>query len=135
MIIFISCTKRKLNNKCEAKDMYSASTWFRYAYKYAKSLNPAHIYILSAKYGLLGEHDIITPYEKTLHGAKEKDIKQWSLKVAGQIKQRNINTNEKAVFLCGKNYRKYIKNLFTEYEEPTAHLGIGKQVKYFKENI
>ena len=29
MIIFISCTKKKQDHPCKAKEMYQASQWFR----------------------------------------------------------------------------------------------------------
>ena len=133
MIVFISCTKQKQNRPCTAKIMYSTSAWFCGAYKYAKSLNPEHIYILSAKYGLLKEDTIISPYERTLNSAKDAEIKEWSKMVAKQIEVEDVDTSQKAVFLCGRNYRKYVKNLFKEYEVPLEHLGIGKQLKFFNE--
>ena len=134
MIIFISCTKKKLNKRCKAKELYTASAWFRKAYKYATSLNPIYIYILSAKYGLLNENDIIEPYEKTLHGARENEIKIWSTKVISQMKEKGIDLEDKAIFLCGKNYRKYLIPKFKNYEAPLSHLGIGMQMKWLEEN-
>lgn len=134
MIIFLSCTKKKMDRKCKASEMYSPSQWFRGGYKYAKSLKPDKIYILSAKYGLLEEDDIIEPYEKTLVSARDKEIKRWSLMVARQIQEKQIDTRQQAVFLCGKNYRKYISRLFPNNVAPLEHLGIGKQMAYFKGN-
>lgn len=134
MIIFLSCTKKKRNYKCEAQEMYQESQWFRGGWRYAHSLNPDKIYILSAKYGLLEEDDIIEPYEKTLVSARDNEIRKWSAMVAKQISKKGIDRNQKAVFLCGKNYRKYIKNLFPNNTAPLKHLGIGKQMAFFKEH-
>lgn len=36
MIVFISCTAKKKHYQCKAKEMYSESTWFRHAFRYAK---------------------------------------------------------------------------------------------------
>lgn len=135
MIVFIGCTKKKKSYSCEAKEMYSSSHLFKKEYEYAKSLNPDSIYILSAKYGLLHPDSIIEPYEQTLKSAKDYEIKKWSIMVAKQIKKEKVSTNQKAVFLCGKNYYKYIKNLFSSYEAPLQHLGIGEQMKWLKEQI
>ena len=77
---------------------------------------------------------MIAPYEQTLSSARVDDIKKWSIKVAKQIRSKGIDTNQKAVFLCGKNYRRYIKNLFPNHTAPLAHLGIGEQMQYFKTN-
>ncbi len=135
MIVFISCTKKKQNYPCKAKEMYTASQWFRGGWQYAESLRPEKIYILSAKYGLLDPDEQIEPYEKTLSSARENEIKKWSIMVSKQIKKAGIDRNEQAVFLCGKNYRKYIKNLFKNHTAPCEHLGIGEQMKFFKKNV
>lgn len=134
MIVFISCTKKKLGHPCSAKEMYTASQWFRGGWQYAKSLNPDDIYILSAKYGLLRPDDIIEPYNKTLITENINAIKIWSTMVAKQIRNEGINTFDYAVFLCGFNYRRFIRNLFPNRIEPLAHMGIGQQMRYFKEN-
>lgn len=134
MIVFISCTKKKQDHPCPAKKMYSASQWFKLAYSYAESLNPNEIFILSAKYGLLHTNDRIEPYEKTLVSEKDRQIRMWSKMVAEQIKKEGINRNQTAIFLCGKNYRKYIQNLFIRTHAPCSHLGIGQQMQFFKES-
>lgn len=138
MIIFIACTKQKKIHPCRAREMYTPSALFRGGYKYALSLRPDSIYILSAKYGLLHPETIIEPYEKTLISAKTVEVKKWSAMVYKQllneVKQGRISFNDKAVFLCGKPYRKYIECLFKSHEAPLSHLGIGQQLKFYKEN-
>lgn len=131
MIIFLSCTSKKKNYKCPAKELYSASQWFKKGYKYAKSLNPRKIYILSAKYGLLDEDEIIEPYEKSLIKEKDAEIRRWSIMVIKQIKSRGINKDEEVIFLCGKNYRKYLSRYFRNSSAPLSHMGIGKQLAFF----
>lgn len=134
MIIFLSCTKKKLAYPCSAKEMYTASQWFRGGWRYAESLRPDHIFILSAKYGLLKPDDIIEPYERTLVSANIEAIKKWSIMVAKQIQKAGVNTSEHAIFLCGYNYRRYISNLFPNHIAPLEHMGIGKQMQFFKEH-
>lgn len=134
MIIFIACTKKKQGYPCKAKEMYRPSQLFRGGWKYAESLKPDAIYILSAKYGLLNPETIIEPYEKTLITEKDAQIRQWSIMVADQIKKEGINRMDHAVFLCGKPYRKYIQNLFPNHSAPVSHLGIGKQMQFYKEH-
>lgn len=74
MIAFISCVKKKQNKSCMAKDLY-CSPLFRSAYAYAQK-RADKIYILSAKYGLLKETDIIAPYNLTLNSMSESDKKK-----------------------------------------------------------
>lgn len=134
MIVFLACTKRKRNYPCKAKEIYRESQLFRGGWSYAESLKPDEVWILSAKYGLLHPDTYIEPYEKTLISAKDEEVKKWSIMVAEQIKKAGINRNQKAIFLCGKPYRKYIQNLFPDHEAPCAHLGIGKQMQFYKEH-
>ena len=49
-IVLISCASKKLNHKAKAGDLY-ISQLFKSGLRYAKSLNPDKIFILSAKYG------------------------------------------------------------------------------------
>lgn len=134
MIIFLSCTKQKQNATCMAKEMYSASQWFRGGYLYALSLKPERVYILSAKYGLLSPEQVISPYNQTLSGARDGEVRRWSTAVYRQMVAQGINFNDEAVFLCGKNYRKYLQRLFPKAQAPLKHLGIGRQMQFFKEN-
>lgn len=45
-----------------------------------------------------------------------------------------IDFGEEAVFLCGTNYRKYLITKFKKASAPLAHMGIGRQLKFYKEN-
>ena len=133
MIVFISCTKKKKDYKCPARELYSASRWFRGAYEYAKTLNPRKVYILSAKYGLLEEDEIVEPYEKSLTKEKDAEIRRWSAMVVKQIERNGIDRHERVIFLCGKNYRKYLTRYFENSFAPLSHMGIGKQLAFFNE--
>lgn len=110
------------------------SDLFKKSLAYAKSLNPSKIYILSAKYGLLKLDDIIFPYEQTLNAMTEKEQKIWAYKVIKQCEQEGINFAEKTIFLCGKNYRKYVMQKFKNATAPLSKLGIGQQLQFYKNN-
>lgn len=131
MVIFISCVKNKKKINCKAEEMYQ-SDLFKKSLNYAKSLKPRKIYILSALYGVLELSDIIEPYNKTLNNMKEIEKKEWANKVIEQLKNKNINFNEETLFLCGKNYRKYLINNFFNSDAPLKNLGIGKQLAFYK---
>jgi hypothetical protein len=51
-VVLLSCVKSKRATRCRAGDMYT-SPLFQKMMAYAKSLHPKHVFILSAKYGLL----------------------------------------------------------------------------------
>lgn len=133
MNIFISCTKTKAAQCCAAKEMYKGEL-FKHAYKYAQSLN-GKIWILSAKYGLLHPNDIIMPYNKTLINANKIECKRWAYNVYLQMINKKIDFEEDAVFLCGKNYYKYLIAKFSKGSAPLAHMRIGQQLKFLKERI
>lgn len=115
--------------------MYSASLWFRTAYDYACSLNPDHIFILSAKYGLLSPDDIIDPYEESLMSKSKEEVQEWVRVVNEQIERCKIDYSDYTIFLCGKKYWKHFVNKFEDYSVPLQHLGIGKQIQYLKNNV
>lgn len=133
MNIFLACTKTKADKKCAAKDMY-ISDLFKKSYQYAEKLG-GNIWILSAKYGLLSPSDIIAPYNQTLVRASKTECKKWAYKVYCQMVDAHIDFKEEAIFLCGTNYRKYLITKFKKASAPLAHMGIGRQLKFYKENI
>jgi len=71
----ISCVSKKLDRKAKARELY-VSPLFRLNLKYALSLRPDKIFILSAKYGLIGLNDEIEPYDITLNKMRSEDIRQ-----------------------------------------------------------
>ena len=132
-IVLISCVSKKLNHRAKAGDMY-ISPLFKMGLGYARSLNPDNIYILSAKYGLLGLETEIEPYEVTLNKMPDKEIREWAeVVVAGLEKTANLKEDE-FIFLAGERYRKYIIPHLTKYSVPMKGLGIGKQLKFLKEH-
>lgn len=86
-IVLISCVGGKKPLKCKARDLYD-STWFRYAWHYAQSLNSDKIFILSAKYGLVDPDAEIEPYEETLNTKSDKDIRAWANAVVNALRKR-----------------------------------------------
>jgi cytoplasmic iron level regulating protein YaaA (DUF328/UPF0246 family) len=132
-IVLISCVSVKQEHKARAEELY-ISPLFKYGLAYAKSLKPDQVYILSAKYGLVGLDEVIEPYNITLNNMSSKKIKEWSESVLSQMRQKmNLDTN-KIIFLAGENYRKYLIPHIKNYIIPLKNLGIGKQLKYLKEH-
>ena len=133
-IVLISCVSKKLDRKSKSGDLY-ISPLFRYALKYTKSLNPDKIFILSAKYGLVGLDDEIEPYDLTLNKMKSDEIKIWANNVLKQLARESDLNNDEFIFLAGENYRKYLLPNIKNYKIPLKGLGIGKQLKFLKEHI
>lgn len=134
MIVFLSCVKTKRKAPCTAEEMYISDLFVK-SLKYAKSLHPDHIYILSAKYGLLSLDRKIDPYEKTLVGASKQECKRWAVMVYRQMQQNGIDFSDQAIFLCGENYRKYIMQKFPNGCAPLAGVPFGKQLSFYKNKL
>ena len=132
-IVLIACASKKIQKRSKAKDLYS-SPLFRLNLRYATSLNPDKIFILSAKHDLLSLEAEIEPYNLTLNKMKDQEIKSWAEAVSNQLsKESNLNSDE-FIFLAGEKYRKYLIPKLKNYKIPLAGLGIGKQLKFLKEN-
>ena len=135
MQVFLSCVKTKNNVPCKAQDMYT-SDLFKKSLAYALTLTDSKkIFILSAKYGVLRLNDEIKPYNQTLNNMTKDEQRHWAYRCYKQSKALKINFNEKTVFLCGVNYRKYYSQLFKDYEIPLQGVSFGNQLKFYKERL
>ncbi len=135
MNIFLSCVSKKLNYPAKAEDIYQ-SALFKKSLAYAKSLNPDHIYILSAKHKVLELDNIIEPYDETLNDMSVNEKKAWADEVIKQLKEKNINFDEQTIFLAGKNYTKYIEKYFTNYTNIySQHSGIGYILQFLSNSV
>jgi glycerophosphoryl diester phosphodiesterase len=132
-IVLISCISKKLDHKAPARDLY-ISPFFKYNLKYANKLNPDKIFILSAKYGLLDLNKEIEPYNKTLNKMSLREKQEWASLVSNDLKRVSDLDKDEFIFLAGDNYRKYLIKDLKNYSIPMKGLGIGKQLKFLKEN-
>lgn len=102
-IALITCTSRKKACKCPAKELYSASPNFRYLHEYAK-LAADKIFILSAKYGLVKEDEILEPYNKTLDDMSKEERFAWKEVVVKRLKELTDVANDEFIVLAGSKY-------------------------------
>ncbi|MEO8426625.1 MAG: DUF6884 domain-containing protein [Verrucomicrobiota bacterium] len=128
-IVLISCASKKVHHKTNAKDLY-ISPLFAGNLRYARSLKPDGIFILSAKHGLLGLDEEIEPYNTTLKDMPPAQIKAWANKVVEQLKGQADLQSDHFIFLAGEKYRKHLAPHLASYEVPLRGMPIGKQLKY-----
>jgi len=131
-IALISCVSKKLTHRTRAEELYISSL-FKLNMKYARSLSPNKIFILSAKYGLLKLEDEIEPYNETLNEKKDSEIKEWAEKVLAQLAKEADLENDEIIFLAGEKYRRYLIPGIKNYKIPLEGLGIGKQLGLLKD--
>ncbi|MFH1500531.1 MAG: DUF6884 domain-containing protein [archaeon] len=133
-IVLIACASKKLDQSAKARDLY-ISQLFKLGIKYAYSLDPDKIFILSAKYGLLDLETEIFPYNVTLNTMSKMQRQEWAGRVLDRLsKETNLQTDE-FVFLAGKKYREYLIPRISSYQVPMKGLGIGKQLKFLTEKV
>ena len=143
-IILIACVSRKGNRKMKAKDLYEG-TLFKSSLTYAYKQKPDKIFILSAKHNLLDLDKVIEPYNVTLSNVpkhKRKGVtilnslqkKHWGEKVIKQLSEQTDLKNDTFIVLAGQNYIKPISKSIAHLNDPLKGLGIGKRLKFLKEN-
>jgi len=132
-IALISCVSKKLSHREKAGNLY-VSPLFKFNLQYAHSLSPDKIFILSAKYGLLDLEQEIEPYNETLNSKSKEEIKIWADKIIEQLKEKSNLYEDEFIFLAGERYRKYLIPQIKNFKIPMQGLGIGKQLKFLKEN-
>lgn len=131
-VVLISCASKKRSSKSQAKDLY-VSDLFKKNLQYALQLQPDHIFILSAKYGLVPLDEEIEPYDVTLNNMPAKEVKDWSEGVLRDLARKSDLQQDRFVFLAGAKYRKYLVEHLTYVEIPFEGLTIGRQLQRLKE--
>jgi hypothetical protein len=135
-ITLIACSATKLEKACMAKDMYQGSL-FKKSLEYAlKTTNPKNIYILSAKYGLVGLEQEIEPYDKTLRDMDEEETSSWAEMVLDKLEDLYEDLAELQIsILAGKAYYEPLLPSIKNYDLPLEGLRIGESMKELDELV
>ena len=130
-VVLISCCSRKLSYKAPAERLYQ-STLFRLSLRYARTLDPDQIFVLSAKYGLVSLNQELEPYDVTLNDMTTQQIRSWSLSVLDQLRRISDLTQDHFTILAGQHYRRFLVLHLSNYKVPLEGLRIGEQLSYLK---
>ncbi len=131
-VALIACVSKKASNKSKAKDLYQ-SPLFKFNLAYAEKWQAEKVFILSAKYGLIGLEEEIEPYNQTLNTMKSIERKQWAEHVLNQLQLKTDLQKDEFLILAGENYREHLLPQIKKYNLPLRGLGIGKQLHRLKE--
>ena len=136
-IALVSCVSKKLQGIHKAKDLY-ISDWFKKARIYVENNNYDKWYILSAQYYLVDPEQELPYYELYLPKQSKEYKKEWGVIVSEQLIIPNEEKVEIDIF-AGMEYRKYLVPLLEtrgfKVNVPLQGLGIGSQLKWFKDRI
>jgi hypothetical protein len=129
-IAFVGCSKVKRDGLLPAHRLYD-SPLFRRAYWYATN-NHAHVYILSAKHGILNPDQRIQQYDVSLAGMSRVEQRRWAARIAVVI-HRVMPPGSRLSFYCGRLYWRDLAPQLTEYScrMPVAGLRIGEQLSWY----
>jgi len=122
VIALVGCGARKQLAACAAEQMY-VGPYFRACLATALVIAPRpRVFILSARYGLLGLDEVIEPYDLTIGqpGAIT------AAELADQAAERGI-CREPVTALCGARYAGLAGEVWPVLATPLAGLGIGRQ--------
>ena len=131
MIVIVACGAKKLDRPARARDLY-AGAYFKAALAYAHALAPAKdIFILSAKYGLIGINDHVEPYD--LKMGEPGSV--TSVKLSGQAEFYGL-LEEKPIILGGKLYAGLCREVWREAQAPLEGKGgLGEQISWMRSQL
>ena len=130
-IVLISCVKTKLDHPAKAEDLYISDLFVKNL-AFARKIKPYHIFILSAKYGLLKLKDRIAPYEKTLNQMPVQERRTWASRVISELRKYADLKQDEFIILAGEKYREFLLPYMCNYKIPFEGLSFGNQLKALK---
>lgn len=133
-IALISCSKSKQNYPCPARELYAPSQLFSLSYQYAKKVAD-EVYVLSARYGLLAEEDVVAPYDLTLTDLPEHRQRDWANYVLRQMGERFDLNRDVFVILAGRNYYKNLLPHLVHTTLPLGNLRIGPRLSFLEQEL
>lgn len=128
-VVLIACGKKKAGEPRPARQLYQGHL-FKKSFRYAVSLEPAAIRILSAKHHVIDPNDELEPYDLTLNGMPAAEIRVWAEEVLRQLRREFDLERDRFTVLAGANYRRYLERHLPNLEVPMKGLGIGKQLQF-----
>lgn len=130
-IALISCSKEKKGYPSPAWELYSASSLFSYSYQYAKK-NADKIYILSAKYGLVAENQVIPPYNQTLKEMNRQQQLNWASDVLEALGRECNLSSDHFILLAGNTYCRDLVQHLPNHSLPLDGLRMGERMSRLK---
>lgn len=130
-IVLVTCGAKKQQKRSAARDLY-IGPYYRACMDYAEALRPNHIFILSAKYGLLDPARMVDPYDETLNDMGVGGRRKWAGRVLEQLKRRFGGEKVEYTILAGSPYWRYLVDELGSVRLPLRGKGIGKQLQFLR---
>ena len=130
-VVLIACVKTQLPFRAPANELFT-SPLFRYSLRYAETLNPDHIFVLSARYGLLELDDVVDPYDVAMNQKTPEEREDWCNGVLEQLREKCDLKRDEFVILAGVNYRECLIDHMKYVEIPMEGLNLGRQLYFMR---
>ena len=136
-VAVLSCTKVKAATPVPipARDLYWPSTLFRLSYEYARMRRAHLILILSAKYGLLEQEDLVSTYEQSLQSLTRLERDRWTGKVQERLCEIVDVKRTQFLVLASAGYTSTLQPTLLQAEFPMQGLGIGKRLQFLSQAL
>jgi tetratricopeptide (TPR) repeat protein len=119
----ISCTKRKKDYVCTARELYSESPDFKRWLSFADE-NYAHTYVVSAKHGLIELTQILCPYDRRLDDYNEREREAWALFIAARLRLDGVGPEHTVYITANEMYASPLTRALQEYGIKTVTLAL-----------
>lgn len=122
-IALISCTRRKKQALCSARELYSASDRFARTLAYAENTANGYdqIYIISARYGLVELNQQLAPYNCDLLEFPPEDQRCWAGYIVQLLRWKGIDSACKVVVHADDLYGKLIMDALNDKGIPVEY--------------
>ena len=133
----LGCVKAKAGEPRPAKDLYQSALFVGRRRFVERSCD--EWWILSAHHGLVHPDAVLAPYDVTLKDAGREERRRWAAAVLTAVDQHIVpGPGEVFEFHAGAEYRDFgvtdgLRARGCEVENPTAGLGIGRQLQFYKQ--
>ena len=122
----IPCSKSKMKAPAKARKLYTGA-FFRKILRFSQE-HYSHVYILSAKYGLLDLDQIIEPYELRLDSLPIAQRKEWAKMVRIQMREKKVP--KKRVFFTPVEYSRWFRG-----DNPLLGMSIGQRLQWVNQQL
>jgi hypothetical protein len=131
-IVLVAGTGQQLGEPAMAKDLYT-NPLFQLNLKYAESLEPDDIFILSAEHYLLRPDEVIEPYGAFLSTMNAAQTKDWAVEVLKRLEETADLEADRVIILAASKYRKHLVEGINHAEVPTEGLTLAQQMEFLRE--
>ena len=126
-VIILSDSEKQNKGSMQAKDLF-CSNFFKNTYKYASLLNPDYIYIITSKYGIVSQEEIISSYKKDVYSIDKNNLIENNLTFIQDLTNKTNLVEDEFILLCKERHNKLIVPWLINYSCPFEGLSNRKKI-------